>query len=211
MAFTLTITQSGAWTTGGGTTSAVTTTGANLIVCGLWWHTGSSASFFDSKTNSWTQIGFQSNGFMGTALYYCIGPTTGSGHTFRTNSNFSGIGMVAVSAGGATPTFDRVIGSNSSTSPLTTGSLTPVNNSELYVTAIGSFNGALPAMPVGYTYVGANTTSAAEAGAMGYKIGTTTGAENPSWTTTGTNNTAVLGFFKLPTVATGNNNFFMFF
>ena len=187
---------------GGGTTSSIATTGAKLIVVGIWWNRAggaSAANLTDSKGNTWTKLTEQDNINIGTVLYYCISPAVGPGHTFSTTSNFVGIGVLAVTDTG-TPFFDQESGANQNASGnLQPGSITPSVNNCLVVTAFGSFNGITsggPAIPTGYTQVARNTTSTAEAGGMGYKIQTTASAENPTWNDSGSSETAVLATFK---------------
>lgn len=73
--------------TSGGTSDPVDTSGADLIVF--------STSYFESITpiedsydNDWT-LGVNQHDDYGVAIYYCLKPTVGPGHTFTTASGFS--------------------------------------------------------------------------------------------------------------------------
>lgn len=182
----------------GGTTSSMDTSGSNLLVACIWDLAAAGNNISDSKSNTWTALTAQTNANLSSVCYYVLNPTVGTGHTFTTTSHFVGVGVLAMSTSGGTPVFDQQSGSaQNSPGTIQPGSLTPTVNNSLVVTAMGSFNGTTgPSMPTGYTQVASNTTSTAEAGGMGYKIQTTASAENPTWTSDGSSETANLAVFK---------------
>lgn len=86
----------------GGTTSAVDTTGAKLIVI----HAGFSGTptISDSKGNTWT-AGTLVSTSPATQFFYCINPTVGTGHTFTIAASVGAIAVTAWSATGS-PALD---------------------------------------------------------------------------------------------------------
>lgn len=195
--YTFVRSNSGVFGSGGGTTTGVDTSGANLIVVGIWYHTGfGTATISDSKSNSWTALTAYTNFGQGVKLFYCENPTVDSGHTITTNAGYCGVGMLAVSSTGSI-TYQTVTGAAANASGnLQPGSITPSVNDSILVTAFGSFNGAAPTTPSGYTSIANNTTGTAEAGGMAYKIQTTASAENPTWNGTGTSQAATMMCFN---------------
>lgn len=194
------ISVNGVFGASGGTTSAIDTTGAELLVAGIWCLTSAGENLSDSKGNTWTKLTSQINFGMDVVLYYCINPTVGSGHTFSTTSHFVGVGVAAFSSTGSGPTYDTQNGANQNASGnLQPGSITPAVNGSVVVTAFGSFNGSTsggPAIPTNYIGVARNTTSTAEAGGLGFWIQTTATATNPTWNDNGSSECAVIASWK---------------
>lgn len=196
----------------GGTSSAIDTTGATGIFAAIWYLTSAGQNFSDSKGNIWIPLTTQTNIGISCVILYCANPIVGTGHTFSTTSHFVGGGVLAVTGNGTSP-FGAESGSNANASGnLQPGSLTPSVNNCILITAFGSFNGTAPTTPSGYTSIANNTTATAEAGGMAYKIQTTASAENPTWNSTGSSQSAVLAYFT-PAPAANNTDgqFFVFF
>lgn len=180
------------------TTGAVDTTGANLIVISVSSY-NSAVAPTDSKGNTWTPLTDRLNGAYHERLYYCASPTVGSGHTFTAAgaASYPTICVLAFSGAHATP-FDQESGggaaSGTSSQP---GSITPSEDNCVLVTGVdfgagvaASINGSFTASSVDYD------TSDHMGGGIAYKIQTTAGAENPtwSWTISGVNATAMASF-----------------
>jgi hypothetical protein len=90
-----------------GTTSAIDTTGATLLVA--WDGSATPSAPTDSKSNSWTGLGVSvgASGFGGFAqAFYVANPTVGSGHTFTSTSSFSGLSIAAFSGVTTSSPFD---------------------------------------------------------------------------------------------------------
>jgi hypothetical protein len=192
MAFSL-ITSASALATGAGsiTTSSIDTTGANLIVVSLSGYL-SVGNLTDSKSNTWTALTAQTN-VVSVRLFYCYSPTVGSGHTFTQSANTYGcIGVLAFSGADASP-FDVENGATSSTSPLSTGSVTPSDNGSLLVTGLCGVNNGTYSVTESFTSLFAANYSAGSnmGGACGYKVQATAAAINPAWSFSPSASTAV--------------------
>lgn len=126
----------------GGTTPAIDTTGAKLIVISAAF--AAPATISDSKGNTYTVGVARPSSPTGITIYYCISPTAGTGHTFTINA---AVGSITVQAFGATltPSVDTGVTSQISNVGLnhTIGatSLTPSGSNALVVSA-GSFPNA---------------------------------------------------------------------
>jgi hypothetical protein len=170
----------------GGTTGAVDTTGAKLIVI----HTASFAAVSgvsDSKGNTWIPKTARSN--VATTRYsrcfYVLNPTAGTGHTFTV----SGTGIYAVIevlAYDNDVAFDAEsgAGSNGPVATIQPGSITPAGNNGLFIAGVCSNLGSIPSIDSGFALRLSTATGAAnnmEAGCAD-KQQTTGGAENPTWT-----------------------------
>lgn len=181
------------------TTDAINTTGATLLVIGLSYHDGTSPTISDSKSNTWTALtargGVSANA---TRLYYCLGGTVGTGHTFTV----AGTGIypaIAVQAFSVMTAFDQESGaSNGAASTLQPGSLTPAVNNSILVTAVASNQATSPTIDSGFTSTDAIPFTSAQNYSVGlaYKIQTTAAAENPTWniTSSGTITTGMAVF-----------------
>lgn len=180
----------------GGTTGNKNTSTANLIVVGIWCLTSAGENLSDNQSNIYTKLTSQIDFGMDVVFYYKISPTTSSTHTFTTTSHFVGVGVQSWLSTG-TPVFDQESGNHANASGnLQPGSLTPSVNNCICITAFGTFNGAAPTTPSGYTSTANNATSTAEGGGMAYLIQTTATATNPTWNGTGSSQCAVLAIFK---------------
>lgn len=204
---------------GHGPTDPIDTTGADLIVIGV-----QQSSFItfnipaptDNKGNTYTAID-QSSNVQGasTALFYCINPTVGSGHTF----NVTGLDLCAVLtplafSGVAADVFPHDSKNTGTGASIQPGSLMPGTSDQLFVTTL-----CLAAA----TYAGLGQTDTASIdsdftkaeqvvstgdwlhmpdawmnGAIAYKIQSGQSAENPtwSWPTTLTQAAVILATFS---------------
>lgn len=182
------------------TTSAITTTGANLTVGRITSYVGSTApTCIDSKSNSYTGLTTQNIGDGRVRLWYKLAPTVGTGHTFGLSqaSSFASLSGAAFSG---VASYDSENGATAaSVTTLQTGAVT-VAVGDLVVTAISGSNAATSyVVPTGYTLVGTATdhTGVSLSGAAAYKIITVAGTENPTWNWTGADNaSAAIAVFK---------------
>jgi hypothetical protein len=78
-----------------GTSSAINTTGSNLIV--LVQNTLSPGAVSDSNSNTWTKVTSLNGNRATCSIYYCSSPTVGSGHTFSSIGNFGSFQVFAFS------------------------------------------------------------------------------------------------------------------
>lgn len=190
---------------GGGpfTTSAIDTTGADLICVYVSSDTGSSTGMSDSNGNTYTALTVHgTTNPNNPRLYYCLAPTVGTGHTFTYGS--TGFPSILVQAFSGVASFDSQNGSGSTgISTLQTGSVTPPTAGCLIVTGTGSQN--IPSsINSGFTIsdsiqIGGGVHYAA---GMAYLIQTSAASVNPTWTFSATTNAGSSIAVFLPTGAT---------
>jgi len=176
-----------------GTTTAIDTTGATLIVVAINWYSGITgvATFTDSKSNTWTPLTQQSGEDVATTrLYYAVNPIVGSGHTWTgggENGAYSVIHILAFSGTHASDPFDQESGAVTTgmgtVASFQPGSITPSEANQLFVTSM-SATGTGSAVPAGYTGAAADFSGGVNIGSgIAYKIQSgMAAAENPAWT-----------------------------
>lgn len=186
------------------TTDAIDTSGSNLIVIGVGWYGGTTANVTvsDSKSNTWSGLTAAVHAAnIRSRLFYSFTPTVGSGHTFTSSgsSTFAPVFVLALSGSVASP-FDQENGATSSgggnNQP---GSVTPSEDNELLVTANACLEDiADMVINSGFTSIGWFDDVATSVGVgMAYKIQTSAGAENPTWSWTNNADSAgVIATFK---------------
>jgi hypothetical protein len=173
------------------TTSAIDTTGATLLVLAVGAAAAYSSPPTDSKGNTWTPRTTADRGAgVRNKLYYAENPTVGSGHTFtftETGSSPS-ICIGAFSGTKTSAVYDTESAGAATANPGTTiqpGSATPSQDNCVLVSGVthGSDSVSINSSFTEVVDVGpaANHWSAA----MAYKIQTSLGAENPTWTEAG--------------------------
>ena len=178
----------------GVTSSSLDTTGADLLICVASWYyaVNSTDTMSDSKGNTWTALTLSGTTTSRCRIFYSTNsPTVGSGHTFTFSPGGSGAGyaiypsinVLAVSGAHATSPFDQQNTNSGSGTSLSTGSVTPTENSELLIAGIvrGQANSA--SIDGGFTissqvnYNGGMNMG----GALAYLIQSTAAAANPSF------------------------------
>lgn len=188
------------------TTSAIDTTGCDLLVANIFWSNGSkpTAAVTDSKSNTWTAATKRNSSDAANRFYYCKPTSVGSGHTFTIGpaNTFGGIIVLGFSGVKASSFFDGENGANSSSaSALATGSLTPTEDNCLLIygcTTAGNIN----SVDVGTLQEFANGIGGTTyGGGVGYQIQTTATARNPTFSASVTNEMAasILSFKAEPT------------
>lgn len=176
---------------GSGTSSAIDTTGATLLVlvCSWYGSVGGAGTPSDSKGNTWTQAVTSADaGGVGVTIYYAVSPTVGSGHTF-TQTIGANIGSFAVIAYSGTATASPLDATNGnaksgSSSTLSCGSVTPAADGYVVVT-VGVTNGtggAVVSVDAGQT-IDQNMSSTFYS-ALAFEIQTTATTRNPTYTFT---------------------------
>ena len=152
---------------GGGTTSAINTTGAKILVAAVSTYV-SSGTISDSKSNTWVPL--TANGSGGNAvaqLFYVVNPTVGTGHTFTSSGSYISASVAAFAGVATTSPFDEQTGSTGSGSTLATGNITPSNANSLIVSVMsaqgvagGTFTGTFsPPLTQGFYEVVSVTNS----------------------------------------------------
>jgi hypothetical protein len=180
----------------GVTTSAINTTGANLLVAVCNWY-ASSGSVSDSNGNIWT-LGFATSGAdTQVSIYYVYNPTVGSGHTFTWSAVNGPITVMAWSGSASSPA-DQSAGQNTTgATTVPPGSITPSQNNELVIAGVDA-NNNISSIDSGYTITDneSYTSGVSLGGAAAYLIQTTASATNPTFTLSGTNDSgaAIMSF-----------------
>ena len=185
------------------TTTAIDTTGADLLVVAVSSYSTTPVTVSDSKSNTWSPRTEKASGNNHTRLFFCQGGTVGSAHTFSTNADFYDIAVAAFSGSGAIP-FDVENGAAAVASALATGSITPAVNGELIVSALGeTADGGISrtySVDSGLTITDQNGAAGGNHNGLGlaYFAQTTAAAINPTWSITGgaNNIAAVIASFK---------------
>ncbi len=175
------------------TTPAMDSSGANLLVVMFFTYAGFPATITDSKSNTWTYATpVTLGGAIEMSVAYCHSPTVGSGHTFTMNVatlDFSYLTAIGFSGAAAAAGYDTTVaGFSFGTNTQQPGSLTPVEDNEVLITFLyGTDTGASNlTINSGFTEVediAVSDNSNSQIG-LAYKIQTTAGAENPTWTGT---------------------------
>lgn len=190
-------------------TSAIDTTGANLIVVGIVSNQGSTPNLIDSKGNTWTPLTQSAvTGASQAILYYSTPTSVGAGHTFTNNGTqtYSTIYVAAFSGAAASSPYDGQQNGATATgvTTLATGSITPTQNGAIVVTVYGfNVTGVPLSINSGFTITDSQDFGASNnyGGGLAYLIQGTAAAVNPVWTRTGnTNQEARIASF-LPTSA----------
>ena len=166
---------------GTGTTSAVDTTGADLIVAFVASYNDTPTPT-DSKGNTYTALTLRSGGSDANVkgrMFFCAAPTVGTGHTFTTSSSAVSSAYLAFSGSAASP-----LDQQSTAAATQPGSVTPTENDELLVCCYGDASSANPtAINSSFTLevTIAGQSSIQPLGAA-YLIQTSSAAVNPTWT-----------------------------
>lgn len=175
--------------TGIAVTGAINTTGANFISIAIstYLMDPSTSNISDSKGNTWNKLAsYVSGNAADVTEFYSVPTSVGSGHTFTINFTgaFPTIGVIAFTGAAASPYDNNVVGANTDSTSIAPGSITPSQDNEVVITAF-TFNtdGTITA-PSGFTLTDIQQRGGINIGlALAYKIQTSAGAENPSWST----------------------------
>lgn len=186
----------------GGTTGAINTTGASLLIVGLSWSSNSGTTpppVTDSKSNTWTRLTAQEptppNTDSYSVIYYAKNPTVGSGHTFTASltNSFPTIGVQAFSGVDTSSPFDVENGTainHAFTADITSvqpGSVTPSNDGSLIVTVLSNYiDSSNSDRSINQSFTISDQLGFVTTIAMGmaYQIQTTATARNPTWSWT---------------------------
>lgn len=175
----------------GGTTPAIDTTGATLLVVAAAWTTATIATpaISDSKGNVWwSLLRDQTNSQCSIAIWVALAPIVGAGHTFTFTGSTSSACVAAFSGADAIPLaapFQHAgVASGTSLQP---GSITPPAANSLLITALANRVNTTYAVNSGYTITNQhNFVAAGQVGvALAYLIETTPTAQNPTWSWVG--------------------------
>ena len=178
------------------TTDAIDTTVALFLVLLLAnFANPSTGTISDSKGNTWTALTNRAGGGYNGRLYYCIAPTVGSGHTFTytiTPNEFPTLCVFAHSDN--VTSLDNQSGTGSGTQP---GNITPAGNNRLFICGVTTDSTDSPTINSSFTLseIEAPVGSQHVGGALAYKLQTTGGSENPTWSGLTTNRPVAMAAF----------------
>lgn len=185
----------------GGTTSAINTTGANLIVVGVHDVGTNPSSISDSASNTWTLAKAQLGTSVGVALYYCYNPTTSASHTFSESGASDPSMFVIAFSGAVSSPLDQTNSGTSSATTVQTGSVTPSQNNEILAVIGANGSGGsvtLNSIDSGFTITDKVPGAGANAsGGIAYLFQSTAASVNPTLTfSTSNGNAAAIATFK---------------
>jgi hypothetical protein len=177
----------------GGTTTAINTTGASLLVV-VTTQNGANTVVFpsDSLVNTWTKLTGQVNATnTANTIFYVANPIVGASQTFTISGTTDYLNMqILAFSGTAVGPIDLSTGGQAANPALTVqpGSVTPTVANSLVVTGFSAATGSTTneTINLGFTI----TDQAQEAGGVNfaggaaYLIQTTATAVNPTWTNT---------------------------
>jgi hypothetical protein len=198
VAFSLVASAVGASGANGSITSAVDTTGADLLILSVSWYAGGTTtlSVSDSKFNTWIPLTLRNTATTAHRLYYAKNPTVGTGHTASALATgiYAFVALHAYAGADLTAPFDVEAGATATGgSSLATGSVTPAVAGALVFSGwAGMNNTSAPtvAAPLTRRQFTNPVPSTCVAGASADYVQTTAAAINPSWSWTGTDHVA---------------------
>lgn len=171
------------------TTSAINTTGANLVAVAKIWYGASEPTLSDSKSNTYTDTTTRENGDTTRKVRwsYVYGGTVGSGHTFTVTGtdNYATVIVFAFSGIASSPLDQQAGNTATSWTTLSSGSITPSQASTVSLTALEFDTGAgTVSVPSTWEtgHVVAEVGGANLGGAATWKVLSSTSAVNPDWT-----------------------------
>lgn len=190
MAITLVNYGSGTGTTAAATSSAIDTTGANLLIAVVSGFSGEidESAFSDNKSNTFFVIS-HTIGTSSQKVFGCFNPSVGSGHTvtYTASASYPQVGLYSFSGVDA-PNFVFSRNDSASRSSVTVGAVEATKNNSLFFLSVSSGNPhTLSSVTGGFTTL--TNVGGISAQYMGlhtaYKIQSTAGTENPTATMSG--------------------------
>lgn len=183
----------------GATSTAINTTGANLIVVIAGWnsHAPNTMTVTDSASNTWTGLTVYNSNSLYQQIFYSLNPTVGASKTFHISASqtFPNISVEAFSGAAATNVFDVQNGSSTSgnSSSYATGNISPSRNKELIISGLTTYQTGIT-VDSGLIATGTtlNYNGTAVGSGMAYKIQSTAATISPTWSTSGGSNQMVV-------------------
>lgn len=188
---------------GGGSTPAINTTGATLIVVSIARYTvGTPNPFTDSAGNTWINAGIITATAVEMERWYVINPTTSASHTFTETGSNSFSTIIVSAYSGISVVFDKKSSGTGSTNSIQPGSLTPTNGYSLIITSTAADISEAPTVDSGFTERETMTRvpGVEYAGGIADIIqGATPSAVNPAWSspTTGPRTAMAMVFYDI--------------
>ena len=169
------------------TSSAMDTTGANLIVVSVATYGALGSNLTDSQSNTWTALTTAASltNRAVERLFYCINPTTSSSHTFTfiQSGTYPSISAVAFSGVAAYESENTSTPAGNATT-VQTNSVTPSKDGSLVFAGACTDGGIYTAIDSGFTLETSVSHASAQhmGSASAYLIQTTAAAVNPQLT-----------------------------
>lgn len=196
----------------GATTPVLDTTPATHITIAVAYDPGGTGiTVSDSKGNTWTARTPETLPTPNSRFYDCTNPTTGTGHTFSiAGTNIYGAIAVAAFAGAASSPIDQQNhGQTVGVGTVQPGSVTPSEDNELLVTAVGVNQAGTLTINGGFTVLTQRTFVSLQSYGIGLAMLTqvAAAAANPTWTNSsgGGGMGAVIATYKAQPVAAGQS------
>lgn len=190
------------------TTSAIDTTGANLLIACVAYISGT-ASVTDSKSNTWSAL-TAINSSVDVRAFYVSAPTVGSGHTVTGSAavGFPSVSLVALSGAKVSTPFDVENGAGAGGTSVATGNVTPSENNEIVLTCLSTGGSTITGVSGGAGFTILDTVNFLTGNHLGlshaYQIQTTAATVSATWTTAGVaNKSATAATFKAEPVVGG--------
>lgn len=177
---------------GGGSSSAIDTTGAAFLIGVVSYFSGASGlSFSDSKGNTWNALTAATSANSRCNIYWCKPSSVGPSHTasFTGTSVFLGISFAAFTFGAVSPADQESVNSGTGTTT-SSSSITPGFAGELVISGVAVVANTIAPSSVngGFNVIG--TPSSGSSGnriglGAAYLIQTSAAAASPAWTLSG--------------------------
>lgn len=179
----------------GGVSASLNTTGANFAVVAAI-NFSALGTITDSQSNTWIPLTAQSSSNAYIRLFYCIGLSASSSHTFFNSGSFQSIGVLVFSGVNASP-FDSENGASSGgASSIQPGSVTPSTDGCVIVTGLNNYTASAATIDSGFTGFSV-VISSGLSGGIAYLIQPTASPVNPTWSYTSPDvEAAVIAVFK---------------
>src|SRR5580765_7201 len=191
---------------GGGTSTAIDTTGANFLVIVVG-DENAFAPVSDSKGNLWVRwVSSIVSATQQANIWYAKNPIVGTAHTFTVGSSSTfPTFCVAAFAGSFTefPAGATTTNNNATAASIQAGSLTPTVPNGLVIAGLGYRATGAAAITAGFTIVDQCpfNSGVAVGSALAYQIQTVPVAANPTWSWTGSVGAAAVCAYFTPLVS----------
>jgi hypothetical protein len=192
-------------------TSAINTTGANLLLIGAGWYpvtTPDPTTVGDNMGNTFTGLTKKTLTNTSLRLWHCVGANVGGGNvsTVAGATEFIGMNVSAWSGAAASPVSVENGNTATSASTIAPGSVNPPEDNCLIVTAVAFQDNTSGAVSIGsgFTKIAADDAPYNGSNNVGYSfaylIQTTAAAVNPTWNITNSSSelVSVIAVFKGP-------------
>lgn len=173
-----------------GTTTAIDTTAATLLILQLSWYYGvtANATFTDSEGNTWTALTKFSTDAFSVRMYYCLNPITSASHTWTGGGESTTLATIQILgfSGCDGSSYDQESGASSGAAfvfSIQPGSITPAQANQVFITAETNAAGATT-LPSGWGGASFDFNPGVDVGCgIAYTIQSGgASAENPTWT-----------------------------